>query len=83
MANTQYVTASEIGDFVYCKRAWWLRFNNLLPAHTEQMIKGASAHNALAQELHTHSQRLFFALALITVSVVGLMIIFFISLFTH
>jgi CRISPR/Cas system-associated exonuclease Cas4 (RecB family) len=48
MRNMYYVTASEIGDYVFCKRGWWLRFNGLLK-DTEAMTKGVEQHEKNCQ----------------------------------
>ena len=50
MTTTTYVTASEIGDYVFCKRGWWLRFNGLLK-DTEAMTKGVEQHEKIASNL--------------------------------
>ena len=46
-----HVTSSEIGDFVYCPRAWWLRQNRINNTVTPQMLRGTNAHNRLSFQL--------------------------------
>lgn len=50
MGRTQYISASEIGDFVYCRRGWWLRMRGLLPT-TFVMQKGTQKHESLLRQV--------------------------------
>lgn len=43
MDKSEYISASEIGDYVYCKRGWWLRQRGLL-ATTFAMQDGTQKH---------------------------------------
>lgn len=51
-----YVKASEISEFVYCKRAWWMRFNGQLEI-SEQMEHGIKKHDAVSEQLRTFKRR--------------------------
>ncbi|NTU47339.1 hypothetical protein HGA88_06995 [Candidatus Roizmanbacteria bacterium] len=51
MSKNTTVTASEIGDFVFCKRGWWLRQNRKLSEPTEAMIEGKLKHESLARHI--------------------------------
>jgi len=48
--QNHYVTASEIGEFVYCKRSWWLRQHKLLE-ETQQMRDGTEGHEAFSRQI--------------------------------
>jgi CRISPR/Cas system-associated exonuclease Cas4 (RecB family) len=50
MDRTQYISASEVGDFVYCKRGWWLRMKGLLPT-TFAMLQGTQKHESMLLQL--------------------------------
>jgi hypothetical protein len=40
-----WIRASEIGDYVYCRRAWWLRrVRAVASTHVEQMRAGTRYH---------------------------------------
>jgi hypothetical protein len=41
----QWVRASEIADYVYCRRAWWLRrVRGVEPGNLDQLKAGAQHH---------------------------------------
>ena len=40
-----WIRASEIADYVYCRRSWWLRrVRGLAPANTAQLQAGTRHH---------------------------------------
>jgi CRISPR/Cas system-associated exonuclease Cas4 (RecB family) len=51
------ISASEVADYVYCRRCWYLRLRGLLPPKglTEAMLKGTAQHTHLAGELEHHA----------------------------
>jgi hypothetical protein len=38
------VRASEIGEYQYCKRAWWLRLQGIVPTNRRALEAGTAAH---------------------------------------
>ncbi len=44
--NTQYVTASELGEYVYCECCWADRLEGNVQ-QTEEMIRGTLLHERL------------------------------------
>lgn len=38
------ITASEIGSFIYCRRAWWFQRNGEESSNQTQMMKGTKLH---------------------------------------
>jgi hypothetical protein len=50
MEPKNYVTASEIGEYVYCQRAWWLKATGKAE-QTLSMLQGTLDHDALANLL--------------------------------
>jgi CRISPR/Cas system-associated exonuclease Cas4 (RecB family) len=59
------IRASEIGEYVYCARAWWLRrVEGLEPAGQERRERGTYLHARHGQHLRLSSQLLTVALLL-------------------
>ena len=46
-----YITASEIGEFLYCQRSWWYRKRGEPSAQVEAIERGTVQHEQLAQEV--------------------------------
>ncbi len=45
MARRPIIRASELGEYVYCRRAWWLRrVAELEPDHHERRERGTVLH---------------------------------------
>lgn len=75
--NIEYITASEIGDYVYCKRAWWLRFQGLAPV-TDEMKAGSIKHTNLQKFLSILRNLIFFVIGIIMIGIILLLLSFFI-----
>ena len=56
MNTKDYVKASEIQEYVFCKRVWWLRLHGKLGT-TEQMRAGTRAHEKMAQQVSGFNKR--------------------------
>jgi CRISPR/Cas system-associated exonuclease Cas4 (RecB family) len=78
MKNTDYVTASEIGDYIFCKRGWWLNFNGLLPKN-EKMLQGTLAHENLARRLLNFDTKKTIAFLLIVLGILLIILYFLVS----
>ncbi len=74
MRKTEYVTASELGTYIYCKRGWWLSFHGKQET-TAQMIEGTKQHNLLARLLRMNKKELTIALVLIAIGISILIIV--------
>lgn len=74
MASQNYVTASEIGEYVYCPRGWWLktRGSNLV---TPQMVKGIAHHESILSKLNWNFRLKIIALLLIGIAIMIILII--------
>lgn len=77
MNKADYVKASEIGEYVFCKRGWWLQFNGKLPT-TQDMIQGTLAHEKLAQDLRGFDKKRVLAGLLIGIGIILLILYYFI-----
>jgi CRISPR/Cas system-associated exonuclease Cas4 (RecB family) len=69
------IRASEIGEYLFCKRAWWLRAQGMESENRKALEAGSAEHEALARRavlsgcLRTASFVLF--LAALTMAAVG------------
>lgn len=77
MDRSKYISASEIGDFVYCKRGWWLRLQRLLPT-TFAMEQGTQSHENIFLQLIRikKMQQILLWLGLVLLIVLLLLVIF-------
>ena len=75
MKSTEYVKASELGNYVYCPRAWWLNFNGKSVV-TEYMMQGTAEHNTLAKNIETFNTRKILAWVLIVGGILIILIYF-------
>jgi len=39
-----WIKASEIGEYLYCQRAWWLRLQGAASANVQELAEGARQH---------------------------------------
>ncbi len=42
--NMRAIKASEIGSYLYCRRAWWYRLNGAESANQSEMAAGTELH---------------------------------------
>lgn len=73
MQKEPYITASEISEYVYCQRAWWLRLQGLL-ATNSAMTDGQIKHTQLSQWLSIYKKILALAITIIIVGFILLII---------
>jgi CRISPR/Cas system-associated exonuclease Cas4 (RecB family) len=45
------IRASEIGDYLFCKRAWWLRQQGIQPDNRKALEAGTAIHEAKARRV--------------------------------
>lgn len=77
MPKNDYVTASEIGDYVFCKRSWWLKFKGYSQTHTIQMERGTIAHDSLARSLKRNKYVKVLGLVFLVVAILSALLYFF------
>lgn len=66
MPKKNYVTASELGNFLYCKRCWWLELIGVKPKIiTQTMQNGTKKHSALADKLYLLDKKRLIAKAIL------------------
>jgi hypothetical protein len=74
------ISASDVADYVYCRRCWYGRLRGLLPARdvTEAMLRGSSQHTHLSSDLTRHAMLrtiLLVVIALAALICVGLIVL--------
>lgn len=72
MKPAPIISASEIGEYVYCKRAWWLRYRGLL-SETEKMREGTRQHEMLSDALERNHKRMLLAWSLVIAGILLLL----------
>lgn len=67
MAAAKYINASEIAEYIYCPRAWWLRSNGLSKT-TPQMVRGLINHESIIKKIRWNARLRVIALLLILIA---------------
>lgn len=49
--KTNYVSASEVAEFVYCQRAWWYRIRGFENSQQAAMEGGTEQHQQLGRQI--------------------------------
>lgn len=49
--SKKYISASEISEYAYCGRAWWLRRHGERSANLTPLQEGTIAHDQLARRV--------------------------------
>lgn len=80
MANKVNVAAGEMGEYVYCRRSWWLKFKGYTVDQTVEMERGAKAHNEIYENISGYPVRIKIAYLLLGSSVVLLLLLILLTL---
>jgi CRISPR/Cas system-associated exonuclease Cas4 (RecB family) len=46
-----YISASEIGEYLYCQRAWWFRRQGVETSQPEVLKQGTEQHEELTKQV--------------------------------
>lgn len=71
--SDKWIRASELNEYVYCRRAWWLRrVGGQTTANVRELAQGSRFHeeHGRAVQHATWTQNLAYALIFITVSAI-------------
>lgn len=60
MENEVNITASEVADYVFCKRGWWLRQKGVLST-TQGMLDGTEKHDNIFLRMQSLRLRKYIA----------------------
>lgn len=42
--NERWIKASEIGEYLYCQRAWWYRLQGVASTNVQELALGSRQH---------------------------------------
>lgn len=74
--SDKWIVASEIADYQYCERAWWLKHVvEVAQPTTEAMRRGTDHHASHGQTVQTAQQRKLMGISIAAVSVALLTIV--------
>ncbi len=51
MPEDTFISASEIAEYLYCNRAWWLKLKGFTNGNIENLAQGAAAHVQYSQQV--------------------------------
>ena len=51
MSEDDYIAASEIAEYYYCNRAWWLKLKGFANGNLEALAQGSASHTEYAQQV--------------------------------
>ncbi|MCA9954567.1 MAG: hypothetical protein H6657_28030 [Ardenticatenaceae bacterium] len=77
--SDNWIRASEIGDYLYCRRSWWLkRSRGIAPENVRELARGTQYHrqhgNLVQQSIWLRRAAyvlIFVVVAVVTYSLVG------------
>jgi CRISPR/Cas system-associated exonuclease Cas4 (RecB family) len=71
-STSQVIRASELGEYAYCARAWWLgRVLGYRPTNLERLAAGEAAHVRHGQEVVSYHRLQRWAYALLALAVLA------------
>lgn len=86
MDSKTMISASEIGDYVYCRRCWYFRLRGILPRIvTDQMISGAQEHSRLSSQIEgtETGRRLLIVIIVLAAVLLCLVLILILGVIAH
>jgi hypothetical protein len=66
--NERWIKASEIGEYLYCQRAWWFRLQGAASANVEELALGSQRHARHGRGLRAVAWQRALAICLIGVA---------------
>ncbi len=71
----RFIRASEVGDYVYCHRAWWLRqVEGLVPEHRERLQRGTVHHTRHGMAVRASGLLLVVGIVLLALGLASLLL---------
>ena len=73
MDGNRMITASEIGEYTYCRRSWWFhRVKGIASGNAEALIEGMKAHVVHGRSVRMYRTMQRIALALLFLAAIFL-----------
>ena len=66
----RWIRASDIGEYLYCQRAWWYRLQGAASANVQELALGSRAHARHGRGLQFANWQRLFAYALVLAALV-------------
>jgi hypothetical protein len=70
----RWIKASEIGEYLYCQRAWWYRLQGFSTANVQELDHGTAAHQQHGRGLTLVSWQRSLAFLFIVTAIVMLIL---------
>ena len=67
--DRRWIRASDLGEYLYCQRAWWYRLQGAQSANTSELALGARQHARHGRGLRLVAWQRLVAIALIVAAV--------------
>jgi len=68
--NRRWIRASDLGEYLYCQRAWWYRLQDAQSANAAELALGTRQHARHGCALRLVAWQRLIAVALIVLAVV-------------
>jgi CRISPR/Cas system-associated exonuclease Cas4 (RecB family) len=78
-----FITASEIAEYLYCQRAWWLKLKGFANGNTENLAQGAAAHVQYSQQVEQVTQSQSLGKRIVFIGIALLIVFIIIRLLIH
>ena len=81
MSHNDYITASEIAEYVYCNHAWWLRLTGHKNENQEALSQGSEAHTQYSRQVNVVTRLEMLGRTILLIGIALLIVFIIIRLF--
>lgn len=83
MPKDDFITASEIAEYLYCHRAWWLKLKGFTNGNKENLAQGAIAHIQYSQQVEQVTQSEGLGKRIVLIGIILFIVFIIIRLLMH
>ena len=83
MPQDDFITASEIAEYLYCHRAWWLKLKGFTSGNKESLMQGATSHVQYSQQVQQVTRSEGLGKRIVLVGITLFIVFIIIRLLTH